>query len=840
MMATATILFWLLVHSNAFIFPYDTKIKEWNFLHQEPAITLSDIIAKEPTDTYDIVYDLMSRVLGGTSLLSQFKLELIMSNTTASNQHLPIYKPKSTSNHPFWSKTKSSYLDIIELDNNGSNIILRGTSIIALTNAFNWYLEDFANTTYDWRTYTVNMPTSPLPLPPYTQKIRSVPFMYYQNVCTVSYTFAFWDWNTWQQHLDWMAMQGINMPLSFNGQEYIWAKTFAQFGFNTTDLSSFFSGPGFYAWNRMGNIQGWGGPLRESEIINQYNLQLQILARMSSFQMIPVLTCFAGHVPDAITTIYPNVDVSPSPPWGAFQIGTPGEPYCCSLLLNFSDPLFGKIGAKFIEIQTKYYGTSHVYQCDSFNEEMPPSNDTIYLYNASSQVYKAIESVDVNGIWMLQTWLFYFQSAFWNTETVKTYLSGVDKDEVLLLDVYSDGSTVYNLFDSFYGLPFIWNTVNTFGGKDGFYGYLDNISVGLTNALASNSSVLGVGMMLEGIWTNYVAFDMTLKMAYHGPFNPMNESLFIDKYVYRRYGIPHTINSSSDQIWIINNLQQSWDLFQTDVYNTVKYAGTIITWPTPTMSSSNKDNLYVHVDEPVYYDKAMMQIWEYYIQIGTNGGLNNVVQFMHDLTDITRQCLGDLFDNKYKMFESYYHKYNFSNANDVNNKYVLNQTKIIGSELMEIIMDLDNILNTNEYYMVGRWIEWAKNKSNGNKSNTEWLEFNARNQITLWGPGQPGQFALNNYARKQWGGVIKDYYGSQWELFINMIIQGMENNVPFNQTYFDEQNFVNNQLKWVHATNIYPTTPIGDTVEISCQYFLKWNTLNVTSCNHIRGRNYVL
>ncbi len=154
----------------------------------------------------------------------------------------PIFKPKSTNDHPFWSKPTSLYLDVIELDNDGEKIILRGSSTIALAVAFNWYLEEIANTTYDWHTYTVEVPTSPLSLPSHQQKRRSVPFMYYQNVCTVSYTFAFWDWNIWQKHIDWMAMQGINMPLAFTGQEYVWAKTFAQFGFNSTDLYSFFAG----------------------------------------------------------------------------------------------------------------------------------------------------------------------------------------------------------------------------------------------------------------------------------------------------------------------------------------------------------------------------------------------------------------------------------------------------------------------------------------------------------------------------------------------------------------------------------------------------------------------
>ena len=37
------------------------------------------------------------------------------------------------------------------------------------------------------------------------------------NVCTVSYSSSFWDWNRWEKEIDWMALNGVNMPLSFTG-----------------------------------------------------------------------------------------------------------------------------------------------------------------------------------------------------------------------------------------------------------------------------------------------------------------------------------------------------------------------------------------------------------------------------------------------------------------------------------------------------------------------------------------------------------------------------------------------------------------------------------------------
>ena len=53
-------------------------------------------------------------------------------------------------------------------------------------------------------------------------------FRYYQNVCTPGYSFTFWQWPQWEAHIDWMALNGINLPLAFTAQEYIWIQVYKQ------------------------------------------------------------------------------------------------------------------------------------------------------------------------------------------------------------------------------------------------------------------------------------------------------------------------------------------------------------------------------------------------------------------------------------------------------------------------------------------------------------------------------------------------------------------------------------------------------------------------------------
>ena len=42
-------------------------------------------------------------------------------------------------------------------------------------------------------------------------------YRYYMNVCTFGYSYVWWDWTRWEKEIDWMAMNGINIPLAFVG-----------------------------------------------------------------------------------------------------------------------------------------------------------------------------------------------------------------------------------------------------------------------------------------------------------------------------------------------------------------------------------------------------------------------------------------------------------------------------------------------------------------------------------------------------------------------------------------------------------------------------------------------
>ena len=53
--------------------------------------------------------------------------------------------------------------------------------------------------------------------------------------------------------------------------------------------------------------------------------------------------------------------------------------------------------------------------------------------------------------------------------------------------------------------------------------------------------------------------------------------------------------------------------------------------------------------------------------------------------------------------------------------------------MMELFTDLETILASDEHFLLGRWLEKAKSLAT-NETESKLYEFNARNQLTLWGP----------------------------------------------------------------------------------------------------------
>jgi alpha-N-acetylglucosaminidase len=240
--------------------------------------------------------------------------------------------------------------DVYELETIKDKIVISGNKALAITRGLNHYLKHICNAQISWQGINLILPKK---LPHIQNKIRNVSeykYRYMFNYCTFSYSMAFWGWNDWERMIDWMALNGINMPLAILGQEKVWIELIKKFGLNKKDLDDFFVGLGYNAWGRMGNIDAWGGPLSQQRIDAEYELQKKILKREREFGMTPILQGFSGHIPLALIKKHQNIKIHELS-WCDFPK---------TYLLDWTDPLFSKIGYDFIKLTTKLYGTDHL------------------------------------------------------------------------------------------------------------------------------------------------------------------------------------------------------------------------------------------------------------------------------------------------------------------------------------------------------------------------------------------------------------------------------------------------------------------------------------------------
>jgi alpha-N-acetylglucosaminidase len=669
-------------------------------------------------------------------------------------------------------------------------VLIQGSSVISIASGLRWYLKDVQHTVSDWRTYHISHDLHfDTPFQEQT-RVRSVPYTYYENVCTVSYSQAFWKWDDWEKHLDWMAMNGINLPLAFGGQEYVWLQLLTDSPYNLTleEVQEFVSGPAFYAWQRMGNIRGWGGPLSLEAMEQQYHLQLQILTRMRELGMTPVLSAFSGHVPKALTVKYPHVNWTRSPNWGNFP-----EEECCVYLAPFDDPIFLELGKAYLLKQKQLFGLTGIYNCDTYNEMRPPTSNLTFLAKAGELVYNSMKAADVNATWLMQGWLF-VDDSFWTNDRIKAYLSRVPNDKMVILDLFSDEAPIWNKTDSYFGKSWIWNTLHNFGGNNGMCGDLQSYATGPSEAMKESPTMIGVGITMEGIWQNYIVYDLTLETAWHDQAIVVED--YVEAYAGSRYGVGEDVPEEAIRAWT--------RLRETAYNHTTFFQGVTknLMVLRPSLKLYHEGGFMpVSVDYDQY---KFAEAWKLFVQAWTHYDDPHTSQVHYDLVDIGRQVLSNLFLESYLNLTSLVSSGNWT------------EVEKMGIRMVELIDNLDELTRTNEHWMLGPWLEQAQ--SMAERDDEKLFLFNARNQLTLWGP----RGEISDYASKQWNGLVGTYYRPRWELFLKTLVQNKTN---FTQATFNNLVFNTVEAPWQKLPGFEPgiaRIPEGDVIQISGRLVEKW------------------
>ena len=319
----------------------------------------------------------------------------------------------------------------------------------------------------------------------------------------------YWKWKDWERLIDWMALNGVNTPLAITGQEAIWYDVRKEMGLKDQEIRSYFTGPAHLPWHRMSNVDYWQSPLPLSWLKNQRKLQKQIVDRERLLGMTPVLPAFSGHVPAELKRLYPDAAITQMSQWGGYD-----KKYR-SHFIDPMDPLFGKIQKRYLEKQTKLYGTDHIYGIDPFNEVDSPNWDEDFLRTVSDKIFHSIEQVDSLAHWIQMTWMFYHSKDKWSQPRIKAFLNSVPDDKLILLDYYCDSVEIWRETQQYYGKPYIWCYLGNFGGNSMLAGHVDDVSAKLNRLFVEGGkNISGVGATLEGLDVNPFMYEFVLEKAW--------------------------------------------------------------------------------------------------------------------------------------------------------------------------------------------------------------------------------------------------------------------------------------------------------------------------------------
>ena len=677
----------------------------------------------------------------------------------------------------FVFRTIDADSDVFRIESQGRKTVISGNNANSMAVGLNHYLKYFCNVNVGWFVWDeVVLPEKfPVVAEPIEIKAR-VEERFFLNYCTFGYTMPWWHWDEWEHFIDWMALNGVNLPLAITGQESIWYQVWTELGLSDEEVRNYFTGPAHLPWHRMLNIDRWGGPLPVSWLVGQEKLQKQIVARERELNMKPVLPAFAGHVPPELQRLYPDAQIDRMSDWAGFDEDQ--WPH----FLDPMDPLFPQIQKKFLEKEIEIYGTDHIYGIDLFNEMIPKSWDPEYLARVSRQTYESLAAADPEGTWLQMTWLFYNERQYWTPDKIQPYITSYPADKSLLLDYYCERMEVWQRTDRYYGVPYIWCYLGNFGGNTYLAGNPNEVNKLIENTFANGGeNFRGIGSTLEGFDVNPFMYQYIFEKAWDFDTHK-------DLDAYARV-VADSRTGKADE-----NARKAWSILFKEIYHDRSVPG-----HSPLMNlrpSFGRSSSYHSSVRYTYDNDRLREAIQLLLAADGRGSA-----YTFDVVNLTRQWLSNNFDTL---------SFHYKEAYDARDRERLDKTR---DRMLAILDEMDRLLGSQTYFLVGKWIADARGWG-ADATEANYFESNARDLLTSW--GDRGNM-LTDYANRTLSGLVGSYYKGRWELFFDAVEKSLDAGEPLDEPALTEA-YKDWEYAWWHdRPGSFPSEPVGDGIALARQ-----------------------
>lgn len=674
--------------------------------------------------------------------------------------------------------------DVYEYEAANNYLTVRGSSGTALCSGFYQYIKRNYLGIASWsgnRLYiSKRWPDTPL-----TRVESPYRYRYYFNVVTYGYTMPYWTWDRWQHEIDWMALHGINMPLSLVATEAIGERVWRKLRLTQEEIDKFYTGPAYLPWLRMGNLANLDGPLSASWNKEQIALEHQILNRERSLGMFPIAQAFAGFVPLGVQRVHPEVKLN-STAWSDFAKEYQNQ------ILSPDSPLFAQIGSLTIKEWEAEFGETQFFLSDSFNEMQIPANGedakNALLAHYGDAIYRSIQTGDPNATWVMQGWTFGYMRNIWTKDAVRSLLSKVPNDKMLILDEAMDYNETFwhngmsrDVYDGFYGKEWIGGYIPNMGGKTAFTGVLDFYAHGGSDALASKNrgNLVGLGIVPEGIENNEVIYELIADTFWQT--KPIDLNAWLRSYLLNRYGA------------VNDDLLKAWHLLFESCYSSF-IDHPRFGWQLEPGSTHSS------VDE----NPQIIEAAKYFLAAGDTLKANQL--YRDDAIEMTAMAAGIRADQLIQQAMKSYEAHDIPGA------------KQSADQAFALLNDLDRLLASHPNLRLRNWVDFARAHGDTPQEKDHYEE-DAKLLITLW--GFKGE--ISDYSCRIWSGLISSYYVPRWQMYFENLA-----GAHYDISAWEKQ--------WVRTPAVSEQQPFADPVEAARKILAHLQTAPSGKCLQTQGQ----
>jgi alpha-N-acetylglucosaminidase len=586
------------------------------------------------------------------------------------------------------------------------------------------------------------------------------------NYCTFGYTTAYWTWEDWEREIDWMAMHGINLPLAIVGYEAIWMRVLVRRGMTPEAARSYLGSPAYLPWLWMGCVHDLGAALTQDWLDAHLELGRRIVARQRELGMKVVLPAFAGYVPEQLAQ--PG---TPEVEWFGFT----------NRQLAPEDPLFTAIGRELLEEVAKEFGSDGYYALDPFIEGRPPYEVPDGVGAVASAIHGFLNAHDPDSVWVLQAWPFGYARDYWSDDHVAAFLTAVPRGRLLVLDLWAEHLGHAERTTSFHGHDWAWCMLNNFGGRSGSHGAWASV------ADVRRAGAVGTGFTMEALDRNAVMFELMADAQWSA------EQIRPADVAAARYQSTDPRLAEAFGEWMRLCFQRDTvrHAFRSVVLARPSFTGD--RWPTSgTMQGPYPDASVV---------TALESVLRSYVSVLAESGEDAAPGLVRDVTDLGLEVLSG---HAYLAFDD------AIAGHDAGDPSAFSEG---AHRLARVIATMDRLAATHPRFLLGAWLESA-GRWGADPEDVRNLRRDARRLITTWvDPGHP----LNDYAGRHWSGLLEDYYGARWTLWI----EGMQN--VLDGTQLTEAEFESRlrafEHSWLEADPACATTAAGSAVTVLQEFW---------------------